>query len=698
MTPSGDGSFTYTTTPTARSWSTPTARSPTPPPPASPVAPTRSATRSATASTTAPRPASPSPSPPPRARGTTAAAPAAAAANDDSSGDVSDPTPQAEDDDYTIGPDQTLLTPIGQGVLANDSDPQGLTLTAILDQNATARHALAPGRRPVLLHPRPGLRRHRQLHLRGHRRHLHQRPGHGDDHRDAGRRGARWPAAWASRAPARPPRTAMGPSAATPAASAPAPALPTTSTRPSTARVCRHRASTPPGSTAPAHSSPASSAPTPRHRTQLSAVVRVIRPILLRPASTRASTATTDSTVRMGMASWVRPLWLWLSYGLATGVWRLVLTHSVRRHDLELRRLLATVMRVRQRDHHHRHPERRGHHRGFQRWQWSASYSEQLGTERVGLEQLLSRAATPRALHEVVSHGARPAATTHHRHVGAGLVQRRRRGRARRRQRLEHLVVHRRRCRHRVLDREPGGRLVRCILIRQPGQQHFRQWHREPVDLRRLVDPTSRRGRLRRRIRPIPSPRTGPMSRTPTRGPISGPSTVRGATRSPQRRTTPRRAPAPPTTAPSRSPSISSPPTAIADGSTSTWDNDPSDPVDEINTTHTDLGTVTLSTGLQGSDTFAMQATDPSTGDTSWDNGSEVYGQGQSVSATFNDNAWSDSIPRATRRIASRARPTTAAAPTRSPRATRSRTTTDGARPTRRRGTSTPAPGRRTTD
>ena len=75
------------------------------------------------------------------------------------------------------------------------------------------------------------------------------------------------------------------------------------------------------------------------------------------------------------------------------------------------------------------------------------------------------------------------------------------------------------------------------------------------------------------------------------------------------------------------------------------WDNDPSDPEDEANTTHTDLGTVTLSTGLQGSDTFAMQATDPSTGDTSWDNGAEVYLQGQSVSATFDDNAWGDSSP-----------------------------------------------------
>src|SRR5262249_22625465 len=37
---------------------------------------------------------------------------------DDSSGDVTDPSPQAGDDSYTIAPDQTLLTPIGQGVLA----------------------------------------------------------------------------------------------------------------------------------------------------------------------------------------------------------------------------------------------------------------------------------------------------------------------------------------------------------------------------------------------------------------------------------------------------------------------------------------------------------------------------------------------------------------------------------------------------
>ena len=129
-----------------------------------------------------------------------------------------------------------------------------------------------------------------------------------------------------------------------------------------------------------------------------------------------------------------------------------------------------------------------------------------------------------------------------------------------------------------------------------------------------------------------------------------------------------------------------------SDGSTYDLDGD----LDVINTTHTDVGVVTLSTGLQGSDTFAMQATDPATGDTSWDNGGEVYSQGQSVSATFNDNAWSNSTPRYPSDGGS-ARPTTAAAPTRSPRATRLRTTTDGARPTRRRGTSTPAPGRRTT-
>jgi hypothetical protein len=53
----------------------------------------------------------------------------------EASGDVTDPTPVAEDDSYTIAPDQTLLTPIGQGVLANDSDPEGKTLTAILVQN-----------------------------------------------------------------------------------------------------------------------------------------------------------------------------------------------------------------------------------------------------------------------------------------------------------------------------------------------------------------------------------------------------------------------------------------------------------------------------------------------------------------------------------------------------------------------------------
>ena len=55
----------------------------------------------------------------------------------DSSGDVTDPAPVAEDDSYTIAPNQTLLTPIGQGVLAVDSDPEGNTLTAVLESNVT---------------------------------------------------------------------------------------------------------------------------------------------------------------------------------------------------------------------------------------------------------------------------------------------------------------------------------------------------------------------------------------------------------------------------------------------------------------------------------------------------------------------------------------------------------------------------------
>jgi hypothetical protein len=57
---------------------------------------------------------------------------------DESSGDVSDPAPVAEDASYTIAPDETLLTPTGQGVLANDSDPDGKTLIATLVQDVSS--------------------------------------------------------------------------------------------------------------------------------------------------------------------------------------------------------------------------------------------------------------------------------------------------------------------------------------------------------------------------------------------------------------------------------------------------------------------------------------------------------------------------------------------------------------------------------
>ena len=63
-----------------------------------------------------------------------------AAPRDDSIGDVTDPAPVAEDDSYTIAPNQTLITPIGQGVLANDTDPGGLTLTAAPVPNEGVTH------------------------------------------------------------------------------------------------------------------------------------------------------------------------------------------------------------------------------------------------------------------------------------------------------------------------------------------------------------------------------------------------------------------------------------------------------------------------------------------------------------------------------------------------------------------------------
>ena len=52
---------------------------------------------------------------------------------------------------------------------------------------------------------------------------------------------------------------------------------------------------------------------------------------------------------------------------------------------------------------------------------------------------------------------------------------------------------------------------------------------------------------------------------------------------------------------------------------------------------HTDQGSNGWSNDVAGSDTFSMTATDPSTSDTSWDNGGENYTQDQAQTSTFGD-------------------------------------------------------------
>ena len=88
---------------------------------------------------------------------------------DDSSGDVTNPAPQAEDDSYTIAPNQTLLP---RSVKA--CWPTTATRAAFVDRDPgpepDPRHAQPPERRPVHLHARGELRRARLLHLQGERR------------------------------------------------------------------------------------------------------------------------------------------------------------------------------------------------------------------------------------------------------------------------------------------------------------------------------------------------------------------------------------------------------------------------------------------------------------------------------------------------------------------------------------------------
>ena len=71
-------------------------------------------------------------------------------------------TPTAED---------TPLTIAAPGVLGNDTDVDGASLTAVLVSRAGQRHADAQRRRQLHLHAERELQRHRQLHLSRERRH-----------------------------------------------------------------------------------------------------------------------------------------------------------------------------------------------------------------------------------------------------------------------------------------------------------------------------------------------------------------------------------------------------------------------------------------------------------------------------------------------------------------------------------------------
>ena len=98
--------------------------------------------------------------------------------------------PAAAADTYNT-PEDTTLTVNAPGVLGNDSDPDGDTLSAVvasgpshgsLTLNANGSFAYPPGRQ---------LQRPRRLHLPRQRRHPHFQPGHGHHHRQHRQRSPR---------------------------------------------------------------------------------------------------------------------------------------------------------------------------------------------------------------------------------------------------------------------------------------------------------------------------------------------------------------------------------------------------------------------------------------------------------------------------------------------------------------------------
>ena len=73
--------------------------------------------------------------------------------------------PVAVGDAYSTNKDQTLTVDAASGVLHNDADPDGGSLTAVIHSQPTQRVGDAQSRRFVHLHAQRGLQRRRFLYL-----------------------------------------------------------------------------------------------------------------------------------------------------------------------------------------------------------------------------------------------------------------------------------------------------------------------------------------------------------------------------------------------------------------------------------------------------------------------------------------------------------------------------------------------------
>ena len=172
LTVNPDGSFTYT--PSAGFTGTDTFTS-----------------RPTTASTLASRPPSRSTSPTSASGDGGSSGGDDSGATDDSIGDVTDPTPRGRGRQlyHRAQPDAADPDRPGRAGQRHRPGRPDANRGTGAERGSNARHAQPPERRPVHLHAHRKLRRDRLVHLQGQRRHLHERPGHGDDHRDLGRAG-----------------------------------------------------------------------------------------------------------------------------------------------------------------------------------------------------------------------------------------------------------------------------------------------------------------------------------------------------------------------------------------------------------------------------------------------------------------------------------------------------------------------------